>query len=353
MNPVLSAFGLASPTTADAFARALHVSNAVIFGGAALSWWHTEAPPHKQDIDIACQPSSTAMHPLIHALFDTLFRSAGYKPLASSPRNRAYYNNRYSQIVQIHNWYHTELHRQIQLVIRRPDAPPVHRMPDLDLCRLTVVPRINPLFDRVELRVEVPADLSPDRLAARHMRLYNLEGQIHDNLCSRLSKYYRRGYTLLHSHTGAPLSLEDAVYHMSYAWAMANPLARTDLRRADTLCIYVAGFLEGVPNPAIKTERSIKVLSNLLQEALREPYNRVVFPHRILQLHEYHLLLTGLLAAKEILDADTPETFAELRAFILLSVTYNAPLCAHYPELVERTSLHYEAMQRAPKPDDA
>ena len=250
-SPVLTAFGL--QTQEAALARAFVTTGATIHGGAALSWFTGTAPPPGQDIDIWCRPAEPILYPLIRALYDTIFRAAGYHPVSDShTSSSSSYYAKFKHIAHIHNWHSFACGRKIQLIIRKPDAPPNTTDDfDLDICQIAVVP-----MPRAEGLVALPpATLSPNQIANRIMQLRDLTGQSSANTLKRVRKYYDRGFafesteatcscpcgTASHRTVTAPrrMTLEEGLAHVSKSWATANPLSNYNPHRADNLQRYL------------------------------------------------------------------------------------------------------------------
>lgn len=255
-NSVLTAFNLHEQE--PALARAFRATNAAIHGGAALSWYLNTPPPPGQDIDIWCQPAEAILRPIIYALFDTIFRAAGYRPLRATytGRNRSrYYRARDLHIVAIHDWFNPVLDRKIQLIFRATHDRkgfPVLATPtggfDLDITSVQVAASIHPTSDC--LTVSPPhADLA-DRIERRVMRICNLTGQVLRNNLNRVRKYYERGFAFetmethcsctcgaIHHTIVTPprrLTIEEATTLVRKEWVAANALHADHPYRANT-----------------------------------------------------------------------------------------------------------------------
>ena len=338
-HPILRTFGL----NEQELARALHVSNAVIFGGAALTWYLGETSPRFQDLDIACRPASEAMRDLIHALFDTLLQHAGYgPPHASAPSSSAYTVNPSTQIEAVYTWFNFALYRHVQLVIRKPDAPSIAPTDasDLDVTRVTVVPRGTSLVP------QLPPELSPSQVATRRMHFHSLAGQNYRNLRRRLVKYYGRGFTMEETTTGRALTLEQALEAAAPAWAAANPLPDTDLRRADVLSRHLRSFFEGVSDPLTKQIHTIDALKLLCRKAIRSDLNEILYDDALGDVRHYYQLLVGIGIAHRILDVTTQEDYADLRNDEVFEDFYtNLTVNINFPEMATRVRTAEEQLR--------
>jgi hypothetical protein len=326
---ILTTFGL----NEQELARALHVSNAVIFGGAALTWYLGEESPRYQDLDIACRPASEAMHKLIHALFDTLLRHAGYGHSRANAPSNAYTVNPSTQIETVYTWFNYALYRHVQLVIRKPDAPSIAPTDasDLDVARVTVVPRGTSLVP------QLPPELSPSQVATRRMHFHSLAGQNYQNLRRRLVKYYGRGFTMEETATGRALTLEQALEAAAPAWAAANPLPDTDMRRADVLRTHLNHFFEGVTDPLTKQARTIDALILLCRTAILSDLNNILYDEALCEVRHTYKLLVGIGIAHRILAATTQE---DLRNDEVFEDFYmNLAVNTRFPEVAIRVRM--------------
>jgi hypothetical protein len=323
MNPILTAFSLEE----TALCSVLHAANAVIFGGSAISWHRKKMFDSRQDLDIACQPDS-ATRPLVYALFDMLFRTAGYKP---GPDGSADYRS--LSIVAVHNWERlTPRYQKIQLVIRKPRAPPVAYDMDLDICGLTVEPT-----SPSNLVVRFPPGVTETSLAAGLMHLNRMENQHSLGLLEkRLHKYYTRGFTLLTDDNLPLKSRRQALDYLRKAWVAANPLSPTDLARADTLCDLVKDLLTGMEDPSVLSDSILTRLHTQLRSALCSTHTAALCPTSQPTIDKYLKLIWGIHGAKKIVSTFTREGYAKISS----GKEFRDALCLKedFPELYERVN---------------
>jgi len=307
MNPVLTAFSLTDQESP--LVRAFKATGAAIHGGAALSWYLNAPPPPGQDIDIWCQPSEPILKPIIFALYDTIFRAAGYAPYRPThfrrPRNVSYYNISTAQIDIIYNWYNSNLGRKIQLIIRKSrtrtgtavPASPIEDF-DLDITTLCVAPSI--LTER--LMVYVPSTELARQIDRRVMNIKSLRGQQLRSNLSRIRKYYARGFAfestearctcacgVVHHMLVTPphrLSLNEAMADVRKQWLSANPLAASDPLRADNL---KRTLLLGHSEKQFLTinDVGIRKMLNDCEKATEMPQNAMLYPIDTLWLDDY------------------------------------------------------------------
>lgn len=302
-NSVLPAFGLQDQEAA--LARAFRATNASIHGGAALSWYLNTPPPPGQDIDIWCQPAEAILRPIIFALYDTIFRAAGYHPTrAAAYRNRSrYYRAHDLHIDAIHDWYNPVLERKIQLIFRSThdrlgfeiSATPTGGF-DLDITSVQVAATL-PTFDRLTVAT-LSVDLA-DRIERRVMRIDNLTGQILRNNLNRVRKYYERGFAFettdttcsctcgaIHHTVVTPprrLTIEEATALVCKEWAIANALPKDHPARADTLRNRLHAQ---VPLDTLKLETLKELISECLQ-VTSLVQNKVLYPTETGWIKEY------------------------------------------------------------------
>lgn len=308
-------------------ARALHATNAVIHGGAALSWYMGTSAPPGQDIDIWCQPAEPILRPVIYALYDTIFRAAGYLPRDRNPATAEYYDVAPLHIDAIHNWYNPTLKRKIQLIFRTygPDIPasPVTEF-DLDITMIRVIP--NPV-DPATLCVQTQSAELCDRIDRRVMRINNLHGQNLRNNLNRVHKYYNRGFafettetacscpcgTATHTTITPPRRMErgEAIRYVRKAWITANPLPDNHPLRADVL---KATLLADYNNRTLisKTYGQLMTERDHCRQALRLPQNQPTYPQETAWLWKYYEVLLGLTHYRRLqhLWGETPDLSA-------------------------------------------
>jgi len=318
-NSVLPAFGLQDQEAA--LARAFRATNASIHGGAALSWYLNTPPPPGQDIDIWCQPAEAILRPIIFALYDTIFRAAGYSPTrAAAYRNRSrYYRASDIHIDAIHDWYNPVLERKIQLIFRSThdrlgfeiSATPTGGF-DLDITSVQVAATALPTFDRL-IVATLPVDLA-DRIERRVMRIGNLTGQILRNNLNRVRKYYERGFAFeitettcsctcgaLHHTVVTPprrLTIEEAIAFVRRQWAIANALPDDHPVRADSLRTRL---YRQAPLDTLKLE----TLKELISECLHVTslvQNEVLYPTETAWIKEYIRMAVVVLNLRRLQD---------------------------------------------------
>lgn len=312
---MLTAFGLQDQEAA--LARAFRVTGAAIHGGAALSWYLNTDPPAGQDIDIWCQPSERILSPLIHALYDTIFRAAGYAPEkpTTDKASYQYYGLRELHIDAIHNWFNPTVNRKIQLILRSstaPSADPTTEF-DLDITTVKVAPvRMNGA-DR--LLVTVPTTELAVQIRRRVMSIANLRGQILSNNLRRVYKYYSRGFAFevteatcacacgaVHHTAVTPprrLTLSEAFAHVRKAWVAANPLPDWYALRADVLKRHITTHFAG--KTLLTANRA--TLADLRESCIRATglyQNAVVYPAETAWLMTYRKAINGLWTLRNI-----------------------------------------------------
>jgi hypothetical protein len=191
---VFAAFGLTEQATA--LKRIFYLTDAYIGGSIALSC-HTgdEITPY-QDLDIVYTPSADAPVDITLMLFDIVFAAAGYERRDNSCGG--YQRAKALHIVFVANWFHRDLRRLIQVVVRSADAKtPAYAEADFDICQFylkyapangDLVLLYNPTNSAV-----TPA-IAEEIRTRRVMRIGNLKGQNRVNSLLRLHKYYNRGF---------------------------------------------------------------------------------------------------------------------------------------------------------------
>jgi hypothetical protein len=261
---VLCAFGFTRPN-ADAFARTLYMTRSALFGGAALTWWKAAAAPitttvpEGQDIDIfvPVPAVSNLKHypivPILRGYYTRVLETAGYHrqtgseqraekaerrargELAGNTDDLCYSATLHTRIQSVQNFYNPEINRKIQLVfcyMATVDEFLDHV--DLDICRFTVRPAGGD--DSEDLHVFPPPGAALETLAAiecGEMRLVNTRTSLLESTLSRVSKYYKRGYTLHGSivctHCKVPeeraLTLSDALAYTQRKFLAAREAA--------------------------------------------------------------------------------------------------------------------------------
>lgn len=318
-NSVLPAFGLQDQEAA--LARAFRATKAAIHGGAALSWYLNKAPPPGQDIDIWCQPAEAILRPIIFALYDTIFRAAGYRPTrAAAYRNRSrYYRAHDLHIDAIHDWYNPALKRKIQLIFRAThdrlgfeiSATPTGGF-DLDITSIQVSATTLPTFDR--LTVGTLSDDLADRIERRVMRIGNLTGQILRNNLERVRKYYDRGFAFettettcsctcgaIHHTVVTPprrLTIAEATALVHKEWAIANALPKGHPARADTLRTRLHAQ---VPLDTLRLEALTELISECLQ-VTSLVQNKVLYPTETAWIKEYIQMAVFVLNLRRLQD---------------------------------------------------
>lgn len=311
MNPAATPSLLATFGIQEApLARALHATKAAIHGGAALSWYlETPAPP-EQDIDIWCQPAEPILRPVIYALYDTIFRAAGYVPNdRHDPAAAKYYDVAPLHIDAIHNWYHPTLKRRIQLILRTqgPDIPacPTAEF-DLDITSMRIVPDPkNPAI----LCLQTPSTDLCDQIDRRVMRINNLHGQNLRNNLNRVHKYYNRGFAFettettcscpcgaaTHTTVTLPRRMDraEAIKTVRKAWIAANPLPDNHPLRADVL---KATLLADYNNQTLMTKSYGQLMAERehCRQAQRLPQNQHIYPQETAWIWKYYQVLLGL-----------------------------------------------------------
>jgi hypothetical protein len=308
-NPVLTAFGLQDQEAP--LCRAFRATGAVIHGGAAVSWYLKTDPPPGQDIDIWCQPAEAILKPILFALYDTIFRAAGYQPQVQKPREkREYvYDMRNAHIDAIHNWFHPLLKRKIQLIFRKShtkDGAPVPTSPtgefDIDITAVRVAPSL--LGDR--LISYLPSPELGKQIDRRVLNIHNLKGQNLRKVQIRIRKYYERGFAFestearcscacgaTHHVVVTPphrLLLKEAMVHVRKSWIAANPLSRWNRYRADNVKKY---FLTSFSEKRFVTQ-SVAEISEALDicdRALSLPQNRFTLPVEVHWISNFRNIL--------------------------------------------------------------
>ena len=355
-NTVLSAFGLQGQEAA--LSRAFRATKAAIHGGAALSWYLNTPPPPGQDIDIWCQPAEAILRPIIFALYDTIFRAAGYRPTRAiyADRNRSrYYRAHDLHIDAIHDWYNPALKRKIQLIFRAThdrlgfeiSATPTGGF-DLDITSIQVAASIHPTSDC--LTVSPPhADLA-DRIERRVMRICNLAGQILRNNLNRVRKYYERGFAFettettcsctcgaIHHTVVTPprrLTIGEAIVLVHKEWATANALPTDHPARADTLRTRL---YKQAPLDTLR----LQTLKELIAECLHVTslvQNKVLYPTETSWIKEYIRMAVFVLNLRRLQDGWVATTDDHRK---LCALTYTrsllhlrtSPLVEHFPTL--------------------
>lgn len=304
---LLATFGLQEAP----LARALHATKAAIHGGAALSWYLGTPAPPGQDIDIWCQPAEPILRPVIYALYDTIFRAAGYVPKdrQRNPAAAEYYDVAPLHIDAVHNWYNPTLKRKIQLILRTqgPDIPasPVAEF-DLDITMIRVAPHP---ADPATLCLQTQSTELCSRIDRRVMRINCLRGQNLASNLSRVHKYYARGFAFettestcscpcgaaTHTAIIPPRRLEcvEAIKYVRNAWIAANPLPDNHPLRADVL---KATLLSDYNNKSLITKTYAQLMTERdhCRQAVRLPQNLPTYPQETEWLQKYYTVLLGL-----------------------------------------------------------
>lgn len=356
-KPVLTAFGLQDQEAA--LARAFLVTGSAIYGGAALSWYLQQTPPPGQDIDIWCQPIEPILKPVIIALFDTIFRSAGYLPLSSSSLHSIddYYNAPEIHIDRIKNWYNTTLDRKIQLIFRKTHDSAGNRVResptggfDLDITTICIESSVS--CTTGVLKAVVPSAELADRISRRVMTINNLTGQNLTNNIRRMRKYYDRGFAFetteascscpcgaVHHTAVIParrLNHQEAFEHIRKAWAAANPLTDANPFRADKVC---RSCLRSPPVDTL-TKAELMDLREDCETALSLIQNTYTYPvetkwiKEFVPVCQFGIDAHDCLARWETWDRKNPLHMSRLeRAFRSMS---RDPLRSMYPTLLPR-----------------
>lgn len=356
---LLTAFGLQEQEAA--LARAFRITDAAIHGGAALTWLtNTDSPPG-QDIDIWCQPSERILSALIYALYDTIFRAAGYSPQPATANTAAailteYYGIRHLHIDAIHNWYHPTLERKIQLILRSKTSPttgitlPASPIAEFDLDITTAKVSASPSHD--ELVATAPTPTLAAQIARRVMTITNLRGQVLHNNLLRVRKYYSRGYAFETTETtcscpcGAAkhtaitpprrLSLLEALNYVRTAWLAANPLSDNHPLRADNLKTRI---LAENPNLLTITPDRLSELQSYCQATTGFIQNRVTYPAETEWVRNYGSALAGLWSLRSIqsrlMDPVHLKYDQLISSLKRCQVLRSSPILAMYPTLQE------------------
>jgi hypothetical protein len=350
-HPVLTAFGLEGQEAA--LARALRATGATIHGGAALSWYTSTAPPSGQDIDIWCRPVEPILYPLVIALYDTIFRAAGYTPSGDSvytdSRREHCYNAEFHHIAHIMNWHNPTMRRQIQLILRKPGAPAAINHFDLDICQIGIIPTPG-----AEGLVAIPpASLSPVQLGNKVMRVVHLTGQSSKKFLYRVRKYYERGFAFETSeaHCSCPcgaashrtvtpprrMTLEEGLEYAEKEWVKANPLPSHRPHRADNLQRYLQRSDHRLADKSLQAleqeHRSCELAITLLQ-------NKHELPLETAWIRKYMEVLNNAARVKRLVqeweEAAAPQT--------RMRCEYTMNYCKHYE--AQATVQNYPALLR-------
>lgn len=231
---VLGAFGLVEH--ADDLARLFEITQSMIAGGAALTWWKasmhplTTTVPKGQDLDIWVRVPLLVpqgpRYPIEEILLDLyanlLCNKAGYHRQTPSERyaemraRRAagefgassedlMYSPAARFIRQIQNFIHPTTGRKIQLILvqGKDSVTDVLDTYDLDICRFSIrhaFTRTPPI--KVTLVCNAPpgaTEAQLDDMYNGRMRLFNTKTNVRTSTLTRIEKYYGRGFHFVES----------------------------------------------------------------------------------------------------------------------------------------------------------
>jgi hypothetical protein len=242
---VLGAFGLAEH--ASELARLFGLTQSMIAGGAALTWWKasmhplTTTVPKGQDLDIWVRVPTIPRYPIEEILLDLyanlLCNKAGYHRQTYAERREELRARRAAgefgassedlmyapaarYIRQIQNFIHPTTGRKIQLILVSKDkVTDVLDTYDLDICRFSIRAQFSSASQSLdaELGCNPPpgaTEAQLDDIYKGRMRLFNTKTNVKSSTLKRIEKYYGRGYHFVEtvacptcSHCGGPRKL--------------------------------------------------------------------------------------------------------------------------------------------------